>query len=716
MLESGVTDQTIMHCIFVGPAGVGKSTLLKRLLRMKLDQTRTSTPVAETPVRVDFVRKMSTTVAWASGFDWKIIENPKAQASALIAQLSAESEKVSTKDNHSTQQKSLLNLPPQKRDDSLNTLSSAEAPNTSQNITSPPEAPSNTQTTYLPAEGANKIQVTDSIAGPISADSEASQLSKTIDFFRNVLKEKGASRVHIRNPCTLYLTDSGGQPEFQELLPALVVGPCIFIIVFPLHKDLNTKYEVEYERPDEGKKIKKYTSSLTIKEDILQSLASIACTKFMNRYGRKLKPRVMFVATFKDEVPQKKDRQRVLKDLQVLVENTDVYRDGIIVDASETQMVFTINNISDDEAEEDAKQIRNAFEKITGYFKISTPSSWLIFSILVQHVYGKDHDEQHEHGKHSVISYDECFKLAQECGINSDAFEAALHFLHKQTGVLYYYKQPSELRQIVICNPQHILSEVNKLVERTFDFKQTQCAQCTKDFNRGIFKRLDYEMQTKDSSNSLLTPSMFLKLLEHLKVVVPLRDGEKYFMPCAITYIDEVNSSHSMQSSIVPPLLITFESGYCPKGLFGALVACIANKEVSNCMITLEESKIHRDQICFKLGRHTLLLRTNPAYVYVEVTPYSTDNSLSTELCMLCNSVRTFIEGNITKACKTLCYSDSAKYRLSFVCQCSQKERFHPSELRKDTDGKYFLWCKRSEECVRVKSECYIWLHEVRLL
>ena len=40
MHESGAMDQIIMHCIFVGPAGVGKSSLLRRLLRMKLDPKR----------------------------------------------------------------------------------------------------------------------------------------------------------------------------------------------------------------------------------------------------------------------------------------------------------------------------------------------------------------------------------------------------------------------------------------------------------------------------------------------------------------------------------------------------------------------------------------------------------------------------------------------------------------------------------------------------
>ena len=733
--ESGRTDQTIMHCIFVGPAGVGKSTLLKRLLRMKLDPIRISTPLAQKSVRVG-IRDVSTSVAQVSDFDWQIIEDPMMQASELIEQLSTQSKRVSTKGSHLAPED-----PKQQFSDHTEQVSKEESIRTSPATTSPVTeelsknntsvrkeiSESNTLTkeesskSNTPAEKADNSQIARSPAEesghPISKSpkSEVFQFSKTIDFFRYVLKERGVSRVHVNNPCTLYLTDSGGQPEFQELLPALVEGPCIFIIVFPLHKDLNTKYEVEYERPDEGEKMHKYTSSLTIKEDIMRSLASIASTEFKNIYGEKVKPRVMFAATFKDKVPLEDDRQTALKDLQALVKNTDAYRQHMVVDASENQMVFTINNVSDNEAEEDAKQIRIAFETIAGCFKIRTPSSWLIFSILVQHVYGKDHDKQHEHGKHSVISYDECFELAQECGIKSSrVFEAALQFLHKQTGVLHYYEQPSGLSHIVICDPQYLLSKVNQLVERTFNFEQTHCAQCTEDFNRGIFTKMDYEMLTKESSSSKLTPSMLLDLLVHHNVVVPLGDGEKYFMPCAITHIHEVNSSHSMQSPIVPPLLITFESGYCPKGLFGAFVACIAN----NPTISLEESKIHRDQVCFKLGQHTLLLKSNPAYICIELTPYSTDDSLSAELCTLCNSVRTFFEGNITKACKTLHYSDNAKYKLSFVCQCSQEERFHPAELRKgtDLDERYYFWCKQSEEGGCVKSECYIWLPEVRLI
>ena len=68
MRESGSMDQIIMHCIFVGPAGVGKSSLLRRLLRMKLDRKRCSTQAAEKSVRVE-IKNVSKTAAKVTALD-----------------------------------------------------------------------------------------------------------------------------------------------------------------------------------------------------------------------------------------------------------------------------------------------------------------------------------------------------------------------------------------------------------------------------------------------------------------------------------------------------------------------------------------------------------------------------------------------------------------------------------------------------------------------
>ena len=227
-----------------------------------------------------------------------------------------------------------------------------------------------------------------------------------------------------------------------------------------------------------------------------------------------------------------------------------------------------------------------------------------------------------------------------------------------------------------------------------------------------VFKREQYYELANKSSSSELTPSMLLKLLEYLHVVVPLDDGEKYFMPCAIAHLEEGSSSHPTQSPTIPPLLITFQSGYCPKGLFGALVACIANRQVANCTLSLDESQIYRNQICFRMGQEKLVLTIYPTYVHIELK--RANPSISVELCTLCNRVRELIEKNITEACKTLNYSKNANYKISFACHCSPNEEFHLAELRKGTDGKNLLWCKQSKEHLHVKASCCIWLPEVR--
>ena len=695
MHEYGAMDQTIMHCIFVGPAGAGKSSLLKRLLQMRLDPVRTSTQIAEKSVRVE-IRKVSTAVAQVSGLDWQKVENPISQASGLLGQLSMKLGKQ-TEDSikpppglfgqHSTAQKIV----------SKENYPTTEKP--SKNI--PEQTESHPEVFKL---------TTSMIKIPQSQLPQHSRFSKTIDFFRHVLKEKGVSRLQQHfNTWTLYLTDSGGQPEFQELLPALAAGPCVFFVVFPLNKDLNSKYEVEYVRPNEQKCMQKYFSSLTVLEDILRSLASIASTKYEDKDGRAVKPRVMLVATFKDRISQK-DGQKRLKELQSMVKGTEAFRQGLIVAASKTQIAFTINNACDEESQKDSKEIRDAFlnQKMANEFKVCTPTPWLIFSILFQHLHAED----------SVISKQECFQIAEECGIPEFEFEAALQFLHKQTGVLHYYTEPSELSNIVIRDPQYLFSRVNQLVEKTFTFEETRCIQRSQDFERGIFRTKDFEMLAKEHNHSKLVPSMLLKLLEHLNVIVPLdddKDDKRYFMPCAIAHLDDANGIGQSQSAAIPPLLITFKSGYCPKGLFGALVACIVNKQVqANCTLDLNESQIRRDEICFTVGLYQLRLRINSTHIYIELVSSSTDTLLSTGLCTFCNNIRRLIENNIIKACKMLNYSDNANYQLSFVCQCDQKQKLHPAQLRNDPiKGQFFLCTQSNEETISVKRKSYVWLPEV---
>ena len=94
-----------------------------------------------------------------------------------------------------------------------------------------------------------------------------------LEIFKEALKDQkwGEIKSFLTDSLTIYFTDTRGQPEFQKVLPAL------FFLVFKLTDNLNQKYQVTFVRSPTQETMP-YESSFTVKETVLQSLASIAST------------------------------------------------------------------------------------------------------------------------------------------------------------------------------------------------------------------------------------------------------------------------------------------------------------------------------------------------------------------------------------------------------------------------------------------------------
>ena len=72
---------------------------------------------------------------------------------------------------------------------------------------------------------------------------------------------------------TIFYTDTGGQPEFHEVLPALVAGPTMFLLVFNLLKSLDSLYRVTFECSSNQYEV--YNSSFSVKDVLMQCFSSI---------------------------------------------------------------------------------------------------------------------------------------------------------------------------------------------------------------------------------------------------------------------------------------------------------------------------------------------------------------------------------------------------------------------------------------------------------
>ena len=210
-----------MQCVFIGIPRSGKSSLMKRIVGESLPDISPSTGIADKAVQV-IVRPSAAAVRESDSTWTKLKDNEEA---AIIV--------------------------------------------------------TDTSRSLLGPVGGNPTSIMNASQHPVSdvptpaAGLPSPELSTKgpMDICRHALQN--AEKI-LREPGWLvYLTDTGGQIEFQELLPQLVSGPVVFFLVFPLNKKLNERFEVEYVYCN-GKKSEPYISAFTMQDALIQSLASIA--------------------------------------------------------------------------------------------------------------------------------------------------------------------------------------------------------------------------------------------------------------------------------------------------------------------------------------------------------------------------------------------------------------------------------------------------------
>ena len=309
MKEKGSLEQIAMHCVFLGLPRSGKSSLIRRLLGKCLSVS-TSTGVAEKAIKVE-IRKSTAQV---SGLLWCELEDLDDEAVLVMCNLSrtapVEVTALTTDDPVSSQAGKAFSVFQFFRN--LFTLGSR-----------------------------NKQHKKAASSSPSLVESQSpgeQGMKPPLEVFRDAFRKKQSKlKELVDEPWMLYITDTGGQPEFQELLPILVSGPSLFFLVFSLHLELNKKFRVEYIT-SHGKVTVPYEAGLTVQEMLLQSLGTIASTSVSRMVGDKkvmIQPNIFFVATHKDLVSEEHIHQVDIT-LQEVVKGTEAYKNGMVQFGSES--------------------------------------------------------------------------------------------------------------------------------------------------------------------------------------------------------------------------------------------------------------------------------------------------------------------------------------------------------------------------------------------
>ena len=81
------------------------------------------------------------------------------------------------------------------------------------------------------------------------------KLRKAFESFDKVLRRGGREqlKVLLEGTILMNIVDTGGQPAFLEMLPALTMGPALYLIFFRLNQELKSTYQIQYVSGKQGK-------------------------------------------------------------------------------------------------------------------------------------------------------------------------------------------------------------------------------------------------------------------------------------------------------------------------------------------------------------------------------------------------------------------------------------------------------------------------------
>ena len=625
-----------MQGVFIGYPRSGKTTSKKRLVGNKPEVNQASTGVAEKVTRIEIEK--STVYS-----SWKEITELNDETAIVV-------EEVVDHISHKVEEDPVQLDVSHMRDEDTKSLSKGQNPNWIQTIVRTIMAMFSRKETNTSIETAqNEAKTPKVVSNTLHVLSTSLQLAS----------KSTSSHQQRERQWTLYLSDVGGQTEFQEMLPSLVSGPSLYFLTFPLHKGLNERFRVEYQHPTNGN-IVPIESTSSNKEVLLQSLSSITSTRSYTKAwdGKSVCPKVLLIGTHRDQIQSEQQLMEIDQQLQDIIKKTAAFKENMIVFCSESQMVFAVDNTSYDDA--DIQQVRDAVERLavsTDDYRIQTPYTWMIFAATLRHL------------PERVLSIEKCLEVGKECGIDTkDELNNALWFLHHNVGIIRHFQDHRELQNVVIKEPQYIFDKVTELIIKTFTFQNVGPHLHEEFIKKGIFPT---DMVHKLSTDSdTLTGDKFAILLEHHHIIAPIEeDGKvvKYFAPAALAHAELPPNTET--KDIIPPLLVVFESGYCPNGMFGALVVNLLKKgKRSQFEWDLEEDRIYRNQICLSVGPYdSFQFSLSPTSVKIALHTTIEQNRKIT-LGRICCDVRCEINESIRAVTEVLHYTDKAAHSFAFSC------------------------------------------------
>ena len=154
-----------------------------------------------------------------------------------------------------------------------------------------------------------------------------------------------------------------------------------------------------------------------------------------------------------------------------------------------------------------------------------------------------------------------------------------------------------------------------------------------------------------------------------------------YFMPCVLRSAkpDELITSINCHDWDPPPLLLRYNCGYFPTGVFPALIANLVSQQREDWQMTTEG--IRKNMVQFYIGDNydMVTLISHPRFLEVVVSRQASSQTSAESLCAF---VRGIVQDTLDVVTSHLNYHFRMQYKLGFECSRESQENisvFWPS-------------------------------------
>ena len=399
--------------------------------------------------------------------------------------------------------------------------------------------------------------------------------------------------------CLLYMKDTGGQPELMDMLPALIMGPAIYLLFCKYGDDLKKPYGILFREADNCIKPDEIPmSSFTVEQNLKASLSAIfsmpsTSTPQNSQWddGVKNTPKSVayIIGTHRDVV--KPDGMIAFEEkMQSVITNTVFFNKELVrfvsTDGFESKnpeddlpkgmkrLIYPINNKSGTTKEIEGLQkfIHKALDRFP---RQKIPARWLPFSLYLRFT------------KEKCVKLSTCYKVGDSLNMSEIDTRTALWFFHHFAGIILYFHDEalSNDENFVVTDTQLVFNIISDLILETGGMKLRQNAGKTL---RSV-GQISFADITKVSGDVFL-PKQIESLLRHIHVIAPLDKPlieekfptedphQLYFMPCALSSLSKAELNKKIQlekteGASVYNVKFWFIAEFVPIGLFASMIA-----------------------------------------------------------------------------------------------------------------------------------------------